>query len=73
LGHIWHRPLTDMEKDNDRYNEILARLTAIQSLAINQRVDSPPEKIPLIDPTANVLQLVGKETQRQDDLREYEA
>lgn len=62
------------ERDDPQYREIIARLIAIQDAAVaGPRMDTPPDKIPLIDPTANVLQLVAKETQRQDDLRQADA
>jgi hypothetical protein len=49
------------DSNSHQYQEILARLAAIQR-------DKRPD-IPLIDPTANVLALVTAETKRQDDLR----
>jgi hypothetical protein len=63
----------DGNKNNNQNQEIIARLIAIQSELGGKRVDTPPEKIPLIDPTANVLQLVNAAMNRQDDLRKSEA
>jgi hypothetical protein len=54
---------------NGEYREILARLGALQDAAGR---DKAPE-IPLIDPTANVLSLVGAAMLRQDDLRKAES
>jgi hypothetical protein len=54
------------------YREILSRLDTLQGLARDKVPDKAPV-IPLIDPTANVLALVGAETKRQDDLRAAEA
>jgi hypothetical protein len=53
------------------FNEIISRLRAIEDVLRNGR-DKPPDKIPLIDPTANVLSLVSAAITRQDDLRKAE-
>jgi hypothetical protein len=53
--------------------EVIARLTAIQdsiNRAASNGKDRPPEKIPLIDPTANVLSLVEAAVTRINDLRD---
>jgi hypothetical protein len=53
-----------------KFDEILARLKDLkQDNKDNKNVDTPPDKIPLIDPTANVLSLVAAAIARQDDLR----
>ena len=61
-----------MRTQQNSYDEILSRLRAIQDTADGRgnRDDKAPEKIPLIDPTANVLSLVSAAMERQDDLRE---
>jgi hypothetical protein len=50
------------------FREIIARLDALKEAGR----EAPPEKIPLIDPTANVLSLVKAAMERQDDLRNSE-
>src|SRR5579864_8612743 len=50
---------------NSEFKEILARLREIKD-------GEKPPVIPLIDPTANVLSLVGAAITRQDDLRAAE-
>jgi hypothetical protein len=47
--------------------EVLARLRDLKTGQRHNGAEHP--QIPLIDPTANVLALVGAETKRQDDLR----
>jgi hypothetical protein len=61
--------MADTLTHSAEYREILARLDALRDGA----KEKSPDKIPLIDPTANVLALVGAETKRQDDLRAAEA
>jgi hypothetical protein len=52
---------------SNEYQDIIRRLSEIErAVGVN---DKAPAKIPLIDPTANVLALVAAETKRQDDLR----
>ena len=58
-----------MANTGDFQQEVLARLKALQS----DNHEKPPDKIPLIDPTANVLALVSAETKRQDDLKMAES
>ena len=54
-----------------KFQEILNQLKDIR-LVVTNHSDKAPEKIPLIDPTANVLSLVTAAMQRQDDLRDSE-
>jgi len=54
---------------NDEVREILNRLALIQSAMMAEK----PEKIPLIDPTANVLKLVEQEVIRLNDLADLRA
>src|ERR1700730_14653554 len=58
-----------MNEGNKEFQEILSRLRDLQGK--HDAAKAPV--IPLIDPTANVLALVGAETKRQDDLRAAEA
>lgn len=51
------------------WREIRERLQRIEESG----GDGQPEKIPLIDPTANVIALMAAAVQRQDDLRRAEA
>jgi hypothetical protein len=55
-----------------KFQQILDQLKDIKIVVSGNTQDKAPEKIPLIDPTANVLALVKAETQRQDDLRSAE-
>jgi hypothetical protein len=58
-------------QEQNSYDEIIARLRDLQDASDNRgnRHDSPPEKIPLIDPTANVKEMVKMVERRADDLR----
>jgi hypothetical protein len=54
------------------FQEIILRLDTLKRVLDNGK-EKAPDKIPLIDPTANVLALVKAETDRQDDLRAAES
>jgi hypothetical protein len=69
-----------MDSDHSKaadFREILSRLEDIRKAANDvgkyNKTRDDPEPIPLIDPTANVLALVGHAMQRQDGLREAES
>jgi hypothetical protein len=64
-----------MRTQQNSYDEIITRLRDLQDAADGRgnREEKPPDKIPLIDPTANVLSLVKAAIERQDDLRIAEA